>query len=372
MKRSPYLFTLLTAAVLLPAARANAQAQQSSVLNQPAPAGRPFNLVDALQLTSSQSDSTASLTLHFQDTSGYIKSKSLSQDFDGFGTGFSVTVSTPLSKSSNATTLTTLSGLATSTNVSLQWSGFYGSGFRPAGDAQEQDNCRDLYNRFAPAWIKGHPGSNIPAQKAASDYCETHELHDVGVPDDLRLKVEEQRVAIWRFGGSVTAGEEAHSFYDPTTLTKASQTKTPVQIGVYLTHIGATRDWSLTLQADYQQAFSDGTSKTLCPAGGTGVVTCTTGSFGPPKNIRTTLIAGEWRWFTHLNGLPPFGLAPQVTYSTSNRAWAIDIPVYLLSDGKDNLTGGLKLDWTSIGHRVVVGFFVSKAFSIGSFAKPAS
>jgi hypothetical protein len=77
----------------------------------------------------------------------------------------------------------------------------------------------------------------------------------------------------------------------------------------------------------------------------------------------------EFRTFATTSILPTIGIAPIVTYDAVAGSYAVDFPVYLVSDGKNGLTGGVRFDWTSIKHVAVFGVFVSKAFNVGDFTQ---
>jgi len=395
---------ILTAAGLLTAASARADdvppapaapppATQAPIANAfattgqlavPAGPDRAFNPLNDVEISGSQGSSNATITVQLEQVSGLVKAKKLSSDFAAYGGGFSLSVSTPLSKSADSTNLTTLSGLATSTNISLQWTGFLTSGFKPlsgpnGNDAQKL--CNALFHKYVDPWVAANPGKTPP--KLADPYCEVADLEalkakiGVGPTDGERLELSnyawanETPSSLWLFGGSGTVGDESHTFYNAVSLAKSSLNRTPLQFGGYLTWVAGQRNLSATLQLDYQNSYTDNPTKTVCPAGGSGPVTCVNGAFGPPKTTDKALVAGELRWFGQVDHLP-IGVDPMVTYDAASGAYAFDLPVYLFSDGKDNLTGGIRYDWTSVKHASVVGVFIAKAFNIGAFSSPAS
>ncbi|HEY2707127.1 MAG TPA: hypothetical protein VGI95_03670 [Caulobacteraceae bacterium] len=403
--------TLLSAGALATFAAANhanaapvagtvdAQTQAlSQIATSPGP-DHSVNLTSGLQFSATQANSNATLTLQSPLKSWLSGSAGSGGSFSGDAYNFSLAVSTPLAKSADSTNLASLSGLATSTNVTFQFQGYHGSGFIPLGGfgPGASATCFGLVAKYEKKYpvafhaafpnpeavfndykldptvceqadveglIKSLKAQLLPADAAALDAAYQHD------PDEAQLQAFSHNPApVLLYGLSGTVGYEAHSFLTSPTLAKATENKWPVQVGGYLTRVSATGDSALTGQIAYQSAFTDKTSKTLCPAG-PAPVTCVTGSLGPPSHDSKLLIAAEWRWFGRVASLPSFGVDPMVTYDALSGAYAFDLPVYLLNDATHNLTGGIRVDWTSVKHRTVVGVFVTKAFNIAGRTTP--
>jgi len=112
------------------------------------------------------------------------------------------------------------------------------------------------------------------------------------------------------------------------------------------------------LSIDVGEAYKDQGTKTLCPSG-PGVVACVTGPIGAPKLKKTQTVAFEVRHtFKH------FAIAPQLSYDAGSKETAFDLPIYMVGDGKDGLTGGIRFGWTSKEKEATAGFFVTKAFNL--------
>jgi hypothetical protein len=383
-----------TAALADPAQ--DTQTQAAARLGQVATTDSNFNPLSNLQISASQANSTASLTVQSPVWSGFGTPVADHSDLPGDAFNFSLTASTPISKGADSANLASLSGLATSTNITFQLTGYHGSGFVPFGQfsAEGQAFCnsrlRYYETRYAAAFTKAYTVAK-PFSPHDQGYCEQQDLDDLAtaleaVMDDADKQALQTAYAkdqsafqayahaakpVILYGVTATAGYEAHTFFSSTMLAKTSEDKAPYQFGGYVTYVGASRNWAVSAQINYQSAYTDNPTKTLCPAG-TAPVTCVTGAFGAPQHTDKALIAAEWRWFGQIFSLPTIGLDPMVTYDAVSGAYAFDLPIYLFNDGKNNLTGGVRVDWTSVRHDTVVGVFVSKAFSIGALSTPAT
>jgi outer membrane receptor protein involved in Fe transport len=164
------------------------------------------------------------------------------------------------------------------------------------------------------------------------------------------------------------AGYETHAYYDGSTLAKGSATKAPFQFGVSATRVATGGRLSGTLSYNHQEAYLDGAgsqkTQTLCPGGATGVLACVTGFIGAPKRQQQELLAAGVRYIGETPWGLPIGVGPSVTYETRSKAYAVQVPIYLVADKDKNLTGGIRYDWTSDTHHSTVGIFLTSAFSV--------
>jgi hypothetical protein len=343
--------------------------------------GRSFNPFSSLQLTASQANSVASLTLQLPEISGYSGARALSGTpmrwaYRSYGYGGSISISTPISKGSDSTSLGTLSGFADSTNATLQFSGYSGESI-PFGEFSRpaQDMCKAAVDPLIPAYNTAHPGKPFEYSKdpQGNHYCVDADMNAVGVKDDQRLQFASfNKVAaspIWFYGINGTIGYQSHTFYDAATLAKSSADKVPLGAGGYLTYVAPSRSWSLTGQVNYQRAFKDNPTKVECPSG-TAPVTCVNGAIGAPTRSTKVLLALEARAFESWRNFIPMGIAPLFTYDAQSREYSVSVPLYLYTDGKNGLTGGVRGDWTSVKHNIIFGVFITKAFDVGGHSSP--
>lgn len=62
--------------------------------------------------------------------------------------------------------------------------------------------------------------------------------------------------------------------------------------------------------------------------------------------------------------IPAIGISAMATYDALNDDFGIDVPVYLVSDGKSGLTGGIRFVYTTSDKEFIAGVFVGTAFSL--------
>jgi hypothetical protein len=313
----------------------------------------------------------------------------------------SVTVQTPLAQGQNYTNTATLDGLTKSTAVSFKYvhksGGFVSESQEDALRTEAaQDACWAVYTeamREVPARsrssaVPGRPqkkcnegfAQDAQAKRIAQDnaYSATPDASD----DQIALNKEiEKSIAkeladlneillpkpadlwVWSLSGKV--GYEQHMYYDPTTLVKDTANKTPWQVGASIGFVPEKVNASFNLSFNYQESFLDsdfGMTQTKCINSG---ATCVNGFIGAPTLHDKALISGDIRWIGKLPGLDiPIGIDPGFTYDAIQDAEAVQFPIYLVSDANNQLTGGIRYDWTSTTHVSTVGLFVSTAFSI--------
>ncbi|MDB5469778.1 MAG: hypothetical protein JWR84_1338 [Caulobacter sp.] len=179
----------------------------------------------------------------------------------------------------------------------------------------------------------------------------------------LDMAFAKRRLTYYGVTGKV--GNQSYTFYDPVTLAKTEVERTPWRAGVFYAWIGGAQTWTVIAEYAHEESFKEGESKTACLAGPGPVLPCVTGSLDPVRKVSKDIFSLEGRWTP---GVLDFakakvGVAPKVAYDASNDNWAVALPVYLFGD-KTGLTGGVRADWDSRSNDVIVGLFVTKAFSI--------
>jgi hypothetical protein len=175
-----------------------------------------------------------------------------------------------------------------------------------------------------------------------------------------------KRVLVYRgFSGQI--GYKKYTFYDPNTLAKGELDRTPWRAGGFWGWIGGDQSSSITLEYAREVTFEQADKKTACLAGVGTVLSCISGPLGRAARVTKDLLSVEVRRGFGKAELgmvrPSVGFAPKVVYDANNNDWAVALPVYLFGD-KSGLTGGVRADWESKEHDVVVGVFLTKTFSI--------
>jgi hypothetical protein len=174
---------------------------------------------------------------------------------------------------------------------------------------------------------------------------------------------------LWKTGIIGKVGYEDDSYFVPTKLTKTNFEGVPWQLGGYVAFISGSEKWSAVLEYLHQPSFTQSQTSTSCLAGAGPTLKCVSGSIGMPtkkeSDIFSLIVNKEWDTGLSLPGgmFSTIGFAPEIDGDVRQRTYGFSLPIFLIGD-KTGLTGGVRLDWTSIEHSVVVGVFVSQAFGV--------
>jgi hypothetical protein len=159
-------------------------------------------------------------------------------------------------------------------------------------------------------------------------------------------------------GGSLKAGRSTFDFTDPSTFADHSETRggwsASASVGRFQAGRLSTLLYYVNASFRHEEAFEGGAARNLCtPLGTSTSVFCRDISVGAPQRKSSDLVQLDARSFLGES----VGLAPHVTFDLNERAWFVDVPVYL-RDMEGSFNGGVSIGWDSRGDRVVVGLFV--------------
>jgi hypothetical protein len=327
-------------------------------------ANDPVGPLSALSVEGSQDTSTA--TLKFGAVQNWIFAAP-GEPAKGVFSTYSLAITTPIAKKSSSTNQATLDGLAKSTYVTFQASRLFVPAVGDWGDGgNDGAPCKAMWAAY-PAYKKLHP-------EAAVTECNTNTILQVTGDSALAHRYNDAAdTAIAARGPSSLAGVfgkfgyEEYTFYDATTLAKDDLKRTPWQAGVYYARISSADNWAATGQYLHEESFKETDPKTACLAGVGPVLTCITGSIGRATRVSKDVFSFEYRWTPYQLNIgvaqPKFGVAPKVSYDVNNGDLALSLPVYLFGSSA-GLTGGVRADWESKEHNIVVGLFLTKSFSV--------
>jgi hypothetical protein len=122
----------------------------------------------------------------------------------------------------------------------------------------------------------------------------------------------------------------------------------------------------LGLSGSYGQVFQEAETraqKCAATAAGSTLEECKNLPVGAPVREDHLTLRGELR-----KRFKKVGVGPLLSYDFETDALGVEVPVYLLSDNKNVLTGGIKLGWTDKGDRadeLLATLFIGKAFLLG-------
>lgn len=196
-------------------------------------------------------------------------------------------------------------------------------------------------------------------------------------------------LGVWGLTGEV--GRKDHSYFDETTLTAATATRTPYGISLFGGASQSTKSkgnqdvrWFFKGQFKFQNATQDRTSEIKCLPPGAGLISCVGGPIGAPISAISRIWSFEGRYVG-----PKFHAGPILSYDSVTRVKGLYIPFYLVGpeqqekkeekkkerqrQGKNGATpvtspsfnAGIDLGWTSDDRKWRIGLFVGS--TIDSF-----
>lgn len=313
--------------------------------------GNAVSHPSGVEISSEQGDSTVTLKI-----SGTLTS-TLPANKHGASTGvadaWSITVQAPVSKADKPVLLGTLDRLSSSTTIELKYTSMHAVGFR-SNSGELQKYCDTV---LAPAAKKkdGTKPADLPCtDEMAVKYLKGKELDDfynIEISPDFHY---------YTWGFSAKGGYKDFDFFDSASLDKQTERKSQWSAQIF----GSLSPFENALAVgsfQIQQSYDDASSKTLCPAAGSGTapVQCVNGPIGIPVDKRSELLTLEYR-----QALKSMAWALSVTRDFKNKLSGVQLPIYLVSDSKGSLTGGVRLDWTSDTHKTSVGVFVGQPFKL--------
>ncbi len=323
----------------------------------------PVSPLNAFSVESSQD--TSSATLKVGDVFNRIFVDPGAARSRGDFTTLSAAFSTPLDKKKGFTSPVGLDGLTKSTNLTVQVNLLTVPGVGDWGEGGENGKPCSAMRK---GYYEKNPGTKVPPPECDGPaiYKYTGDMALVKAYEDGADAAVAGRADLGLLGVFGKVGYEELTYYNPTTLAKDALKRTPWQIGAYLGRIDGGGNWSWAFQALHEVSYKEKDSTTACLAGAGPVLTCISGPLGRAEQVTKDVLSIEGRLSAFkINlgfGETKLGFGPKVAYDANNDNLSLSFPVYLFS-GKDGLTGGIRADWESNEHDIVVGLFVTKSFS---------
>lgn len=265
-----------------------------------------------------------------------------------FANGLALEFSTPLQKDAEQTDFLSLDGLATGTAASLAKSWYRGKLVpRAARDMAAVDSVCAKYG--------------VDRNSCDSGSLESR-LLTLGQRDRVRQALDEFEVAFFERRSVTGATLKLKSAYErfsyfETGGESAETDKVGGSASVTVFRVTGARRVSLSASGEY--AFAAG--KTLvqrCDSvAGTSLRSCESRPLSGPVAKRETVIRAE------LRQLGRIGLSPVVSWRVSEKVYGMDLPVYLVTDDKGALTGGVRVGWRS-DTRLQIAAFVTKPLAL--------
>lgn len=316
----------------------------------PATTSSPVSSANALELNAAQDSSSVSVTASVPLHSELIQA-------------LKVTASAPIDQSGGSTDIASLDGLAKGFSVKLQASGSFRARRGSVPYTVLDQKIRSFCASFWAAYDKEQHTQTDPTKD-----CHIGDIGKLNDPNPWYDQFEDLffEGPSWTYGLTAGGGAKQFKFFDPNSLASQEANKAQWSAGgfaaVQPSLNGTLLPMLLTASYQHQRAYDDADTKMLCPAssGDSAPVACVNGPIGVPVLTTKDLAALEFRWKPASN----FAFAVTGTYDAKAKVWGVEAPVYLVSDGKNGLAGGVKVGWRSDTRAVTAGVFVSKPFDL--------
>lgn len=314
-----------------------------------APAVSKANARDAIRIEATSENSTASL-------------KASTKLDDGSGTTriLSLVASAPIAKGESAATLASAGRLKSGTTLGLSYTQSTLGGARVPGE-EPLNLCKGYRTIY----------TSITGNKAENFVCDTATVKELAEKEKIswaqyrafRSAFFGPDAAIRSWSVALSGGYRDAKYFEPATLKEKKERTKLVGVDVTYSYVPleATQLFAATLGA--ATGYKDGKSTTAClsvPPAGSTLLDCVTGSIGAPKKQDSRTLDLEWR--RKISERHAFSFL--VSRDFKEKVTSVGLPLYIVGNDKDGLSGGIRLDWNSDDKKTTVGVFVGKAFSV--------
>jgi hypothetical protein len=161
----------------------------------------------------------------------------------------------------------------------------------------------------------------------------------------------------WTWGGQLRVGEESFDYFNAD-LTKGRDSEIPWGVKAYFGFIPRGMPAFVAFGAEWQRSYQAIPPATACANSTNPVLSCVTGSLGPPREKTKHLLSIEAR-----RELGDYAVALKATHDLKNDESGVDLPIYLFRNEAGQFSGGVRAGWTSTD-AFSFGVFVGTPFNI--------
>lgn len=318
------------------------QQASSNALLLPAPAAAgtvapAAPLVHALQLSATSDGSTASAKLALGEPSER--------------TSANLIVSVPLNKGEDRTALWNKDQTINGTNIEFRIQRWQLQGVSAPDDAAVTACIAAMKKAQRKEEPGQPPGCDLGVAKASLTEAEYLQLRDLFFPPAS---------AALNYGGGVSVSFKDFTYYDPATLNKQKDRQRGAGANLFLAYQPLSSASLYIAKAEVARTYKEGDSQIACLAVSTPVLQCVQGSLAAPEKQLAKIISLEYRTYLGKGA----ALAVQLARDLSSNTSSVQVPLYLIGNGKDSLTGGIALSYTTDDHKVGVAVFVAQGFAL--------
>lgn len=312
----------------------------------------------SIELTALEGDGRATLSLQFgseaenfrlENGGGASKLRLRQNQLD-------VSFSVPLSEGADFQELATLDGLGSGYKLEFNFSGAT-QGFRSLAFEDTQRAAQTALDM-----CRADPAPKNPCPATVGDANNSTFISRY-IPNYKQSLARKMTDGLWRYGATAALGYDSFDYRDPTSLAELNEKKFSYEFSGYASYLFPTGLTSVTGQLKYASAYETGDKQILCPPNPTNtVIECFNDPTSAPTRDKSVLASLDLRHYVGRIAGAPMAVSPQFTYDISDDIFGIDLPIYLVGDGKGGLTGGLRTGWRSDTKNVTVGIFIGKRF----------
>ncbi|MFZ1566996.1 hypothetical protein [Sphingorhabdus sp.] len=338
-------------------------------------ADRALFAADGPQLEVSATEEDKKGTLSWAFSGGSIDKGAFKSD------SFLLQVSTAFDGSVDQKPLFGLKGFANGTDVSLGYTFFWGKIGDPSSDTVQSEDAAAQKKIAIRNCIKRNIGADPKdiAKKCDPDHADfdgseatfLEEYNPKGFERVYGYHFPEKTI---KFGGiKVTGNQAKYAYFDKVAFVENSDTKfgyeATIYGGVLLTESPTSFTGSLTASRKYEA----NDPITICQPINATQTQCITGPDGAASRNKALIGAFEVRHAFSFgkDNKARLAVAPEISYDIENKAFAVDVPLYLFPDNKGALKGGVRFGYTNtkdaLGKRdgdFQLGLFFGVPFSI--------
>ena len=162
-------------------------------------------------------------------------------------------------------------------------------------------------------------------------------------------------IGVWTIG--LTGNRQKFEYVLPTAPADAiKQNENGWSATLAYTRLYQNNLWSVGYS--HEETYKAGSKAEVCvPLGTAGALTCVERIIGAPTEKTSELLFGEYRTLTTAS----FAISPRVEYDLKDSEWGVRVPIYFVTNKKEQLTAGIALGWTEEGGSGAA-VFVGKSF----------
>lgn len=289
---------------------------------------------------------------------------------------WNVTIEAPFDEDDKTTILGDFDGLSNVSNIAFNLSGFKVKDREIADEYSIAVNelCTSLMENEGAQFedcIDGEMRTSLKKSKSCQDKSENHcnayidkllddyhdkrlELYNSFVKQDIQSPLSAQI-----YGAEFKTGYGSYRFRNPENLNNEEVNKTSWSFSLYYNYLKHNTVYGAGLS--FQKSYNEMPKIELCEPLDIfdSTLSCLETRLGAPEEQERNIAYVQ---MSHHSTSHNFAIQPKISYDIEEKEFGVIMPIFLMRNEKDQLTGGLQLSWQSEDDDLVAGVFVGKAF----------